>query len=436
MRKFPTGVFLLLATLGCFSSEESGVFVEVFSPVPAEIAWYLPELEDTVLDSLAVRHPEFVPPVFLSFDHRTSRPEEVIYARKKVKMAPPPGDEAVLVVCGEGVGWRYLMPTDEEVEVELLPEHDVGGVLAEDAEWGEYGHYLVRDDIVVPEGITLQVKRGTWVRFSDGCGLCVRGSLHVLGEPDAPVVFTWEGSEGWKGLKFEGGSSGDLRWVRIAGAVQGVYVEDKATVYFERVLVDRTEVGIGVSDAKLELSDSWLRGCGTGVLVEAGGEALLRRTAVVRCREYGLWAKLGASIRASDSALLYDGVGSRAEGGGSLDLVHCEMRGGRRGVEVQGASLNLLSCSIQVRDMAVYLRRAILKGFSGNNIYGARWLVYLSHTGDVVASDNWWGSAERENIARRMRDRDDVPQGSERDWTGVVRFEPFAEEPFPDAGIR
>ena len=420
---------LFLLVVGCSSYGGDEISVEV-DPPGAVVAWYEPEA-DTTLDSLSARHPEFYLPALLSFDHRLFPPLRVLRSRRTLRTEPP-DDSSLLVVHKDGFGWRYLMP-DGDVIISLHREEEIGGELQKDTDLGEYGHYIVRGGLVVPQGISLRLGKGTWMRFEEGCALEVRGHLEASGSSEAPIAFTWEEGK-WAGLKFSGGT-GEIRWARISGAVQGIYLDRGARVGIDKVLVEDGEVGISVGGAKLDIRDSWVRLCGTGILAEVDGEVDILRSAVFRCQDYGLWTKLKGSIKISDSALISDGVCARGERNGTLAIEHCEIEG-RRGIEVDSGALKLVASSVEAEDVAVYLSRPNIDEISGNNISGARWLVYLFRTGDVDLPGNWWGTDDADEISRRMRDGNDIPPGAGKDWAGEVRFRPFSREPFKDAGIR
>jgi len=82
----------------------------------------------------------------------------------------------------------------------------------------EGGPYLVKEDLEVPAGLTLQIEPGVSVYFAEGKRMTVKGRLVAEGNEKMPIAFTNEpGSDGgWGGIYFENTKEEN----RIAHALQ------------------------------------------------------------------------------------------------------------------------------------------------------------------------------------------------------------------------
>jgi hypothetical protein len=78
-------------------------------------------------------------------------------------------------------------------------------------QWTMAGHpFIVMGDITIPDGQTLEIDPGVWVKFSDGVQFIVEGSLQAIGDTTntGSIVFTAVNPElGWGHIGFDGTSS-------------------------------------------------------------------------------------------------------------------------------------------------------------------------------------------------------------------------------------
>ncbi len=64
----------------------------------------------------------------------------------------------------------------------------------------EPGIWDVRGDLILPDGIPVQISAGTVLRFERGTILLARGPLNLLGTPGEPVLLTSQNDQGWGGI--------------------------------------------------------------------------------------------------------------------------------------------------------------------------------------------------------------------------------------------
>ena len=79
-------------------------------------------------------------------------------------------------------GWQTLSSGGSQVEVLVLNTPAVeGGRLADNTTWGSDRVHVVRDDVVVPSGVTLTLAAGAVIKFLPGSRLVVDGSVKAQG---------------------------------------------------------------------------------------------------------------------------------------------------------------------------------------------------------------------------------------------------------------
>ena len=91
----------------------------------------------------------------------------------------------------ESNGWKLFADGEEErsVVVQNGAEYEiVGGRLTADTVWSPDKIYVVRNWVIVPEGMTLTITTGTVVKFCENTG--ISGNVVVAGTESNPVVWT------------------------------------------------------------------------------------------------------------------------------------------------------------------------------------------------------------------------------------------------------
>ena len=69
---------------------------------------------------------------------------------------------------------------------------EIGGMISEDMTLYPNVHYLVTNNLAVPDGVTLTIKAGTVLKFKDNTGISIstNGTINAVGTPDSMIVFT------------------------------------------------------------------------------------------------------------------------------------------------------------------------------------------------------------------------------------------------------
>ncbi len=176
----------------------------------------------------------------------------------------------------------------------ITPRAGLAAVLTDDTLWS--GEVVLDSDILVPEGITLRISRGTVVRvqrakstktdpeyLSALTEITVRGSIAVEGSSSSPVFFLGDGDQGapgWAGIIVDRGKA-DLNSCRIMGA----------------------ETGISVLNGMLRMQNSLVTRNRYGLAVSGGDSSVTMVGGAVAANDYGVVLVDGASVSAPSTVI-------------------------------------------------------------------------------------------------------------------------------------
>ena len=133
-----------------------------------------------------------------------------------------------------------------------------GGTLTENTTLPTGGDpYVITDDIVVPEGITLTIEPGVMLRFQAGRSLRVeQGRLVAEGTPSLPILFTRDGASPWGAILFLN-SVTDNRIAYATVEYGGATMHGQVSAYDSELCVEHSTVrNVDVWKAGLYLEDS------------------------------------------------------------------------------------------------------------------------------------------------------------------------------------
>lgn len=76
-------------------------------------------------------------------------------------------------------------------EITLTAENgvEIGGLLTEDMTLYPNVHYIVTNNILIPQGVTLTIEPGSIIKFNDGISMQIKGTLIANGEPAKMIEF-------------------------------------------------------------------------------------------------------------------------------------------------------------------------------------------------------------------------------------------------------
>ena len=166
-------------------------------------------------------------------------------------------------------------------------------VLAKDTLWE--GEVKVRDDILVPKGVTLTIRPGTRVMVTSAestktdpeyisplTEIAIRGKLVIQGTDKAPVAF----------LSDEGKSAG---WAGI--------IVDQGSAEVASVKVENAETAFTVLDGSLNMADSSLRQNRYGVVAQGRAADVRIANSHITDNEYGVVTFQGARVESKKAVV-------------------------------------------------------------------------------------------------------------------------------------
>jgi len=111
-------------------------------------------------------------------------------------------------------GWTTLTSGEQTADVLVLNEPLVaGGRLNDDEAWDDTRIVVVRDDVVVPDGVTLTLGTGCIVKFTEGAKIVVEDGGAVVAEGAFLADFSDDSLGGDTNFNGESAASGDCWWL-------------------------------------------------------------------------------------------------------------------------------------------------------------------------------------------------------------------------------
>jgi parallel beta-helix repeat protein len=146
--------------------------------------------------------------------------------------------------------------------------------------------YIVTEDVIVPEGVTLTILPGTVIRFYSGKSIYVnKGVLKAEGTMANPILFDLfdplgTNESNWNSIHFincktildsnnQYVSGSRLENVRILKASTGILLSDSSVLLAHNLFIENGRFeGLGINmegNSQLFITDSWVMRCNTGI---------------------------------------------------------------------------------------------------------------------------------------------------------------------------
>jgi hypothetical protein len=324
----------------------------------------------------------------------------------------------------------------------------VSGIISQDTTWTrENSPYMLTDDVVVSNGVTLTIQPGVTVLVGDHV-LQIYGTLKAQGtsdtvivfstsNPNAKIVFTdstdWDEQTG-AGCIIENVFSStpiiiEDCSVKISNSyfsnINGVIVSIKggSSSILNNVFKITSDDCIQVdADAAVEISFNLITGQGAGYGIYTEGSAYIYGNNITNCWS-GIYAK-GTSIIAHNVIMNNRNDGIRSDN--SISTIQ---------ENVLADNYCGISCTgnIQGNTIAYNLEAGIWGPLSSatikqNNIYDNYQNVHLTENYTIEAGNNWWGTTSAAAINQTIWDHKSDPVN-----LGTLNFIPYLTQPNPSA---
>lgn len=129
----------------------------------------------------------------------------------------------------------------------------VSGTITENTTWNIPGSpYIITSDVIVAQGVTLNIKPNVVVKFATDTSLISYGVLTAIGTPDGTITFTSNKptpqAGDWRRIKFsESQSKGTISYCLIEYGEQAVYLEDVTGIVITNNLIQNNKGNEGGS---------------------------------------------------------------------------------------------------------------------------------------------------------------------------------------------
>jgi len=312
-------------------------------------------------------------------------------------------------------------------------ETRIGGEIKGHVQWTKAaGPYVVTEDITIPVGSTLSIGPGVLVKFkpnlADQKGLrpfdleiAVYGTLECAGADGDSIYMTSDSldpsTQDWAGIL-----------VASPGAIARI----------DRIVLDSATTGISVTDGRLDLTRSTIRGCSERGIHFQRGRGRVYRSTVTMIGNYAGTAK-GIQLVQSPDVLIDETlvigaqIGINLEKGSNATIRNSLISLCRSyGITITSSSPELTRNNIAQNEYGVLLRGRSNPKMRDNNIFdNAAWELQLrdfrGETPGVMPtldlSGNWWGKITADVAYDRIDDGNDNPSAG-----GMVRIEPVRAE--------
>ncbi len=256
---------------------------------PTYQTWICDINDDNINDFVAVLNDQYFPDVYYDGLYQQENYVDVIEGTNSgaIFWGYPKGDE-----IGYLRGQAYTSPTNLGIN-DGTPNVWVGNI-------------TLSGTVTVQINSTLQIMPGTVITCASNSMLVVNGSIEIFGEGNAEVKFKSETQQAgdWGGIQFNSGSQGEMAYVSIADATNGIVVSDGATLDLSYANISNVSLnGLTVSNSNnVDAEDVTISECGNaGIEAYKTSPLDLVDITITNC-DYGLSATQ-AKVNMSNSLL-------------------------------------------------------------------------------------------------------------------------------------
>ncbi|MDD2852189.1 MAG: right-handed parallel beta-helix repeat-containing protein [Desulfuromonadaceae bacterium] len=309
-------------------------------------------------------------------------------------------------------------------------EYD-GVVLNEDSTWR--GYVIVRGFVVVAPQTTLRIDPGTVIHFASDSSrqlpsLIVQGRIHAAGTAEHPIILTSDRSKAgrgsWGGLVFLSTEKRNLlEQCRIEYAETGIDLQF-STLTLQGVSIVQTRTALMAHDSVVQMSGGTVTDAETGIEMH-NSELDARETTVASCQRGYLLSKSAVALTSSKiinnrhtgfeadecrikitgGGFSGNATGARITGGEGQIFMSRFLKNGQTALSLSGSRIKIQRClfveneqdAIKTEGGRPLFQNNAFSSNGGFNIYNAGHEV-------VAARQNWWGSANQQQIAQKIYD--------------------------------
>jgi len=282
-------------------------------------------------------------------------------------------------------------------------ETPVTGPITQDTTWtAEGGPYVLSGIVTVTREATLTIQAGTVVQGSPDSLLSVEGALSAAGTEEDPIIFTSTSEEQrWSGIRFS------------APAGNADPPPGESAISDAQIL--NADVGVELSHHHARITDSYFEHNSTAVLFDNPDGDVEVRSNILLNNGVALAGKTRLAVYVSANDLWNNGSNLLMS---PQDIYDCGPDDGLwdvRGNDILLGPVNMRSGYGDSPGETYTYRPYDVRATIGADSSGSR----------VIATDNWWGTNDGDEIGPRVVNHSCCP----RSPGSVIQWEPFSEGP-------
>jgi hypothetical protein len=144
----------------------------------------------------------------------------------------------------------------------------ISGVISEDAQWKTLqGPFIITGDLEVAAGVDLTIEPGTDILVQGHSRIQVNGSLHAVGTPERPIVFTSAGPQRWEGITI---------------------ADDERVSQLLHCVVENADIGILIQNSAPLISNSIIRENEIGIYLGILANPMITSSSIVHNLQFGI----------------------------------------------------------------------------------------------------------------------------------------------------
>jgi hypothetical protein len=229
------------------------------------------------------------------------------------------------------------------------------------------GNVTYSSNYTVPVGMTLVIRPGTQVTFTNGASLIVNGTLTAVGTISSPITFNFSSisPSTQNGIKYNTSSSGNISYCKILNAYNGIYE----------------------NSTNINVANSAISYCTYGLYLYNSGSWIQSNN--IHDNAYGIY------LISCSPSLSYNYIQNNSQDG-----VYCSNSSPIFELgTANGNNLAQNSCGVYCWNNSFPMLGYNYPSNTGfNNLTNTNYNVYNMSSNGVYAMNNWWGSTNSNNF--------------------------------------
>jgi len=349
----------------------------------------------------------------------------------------------------DSFGWDYnFVANNSQTSFLLYKEIYLSGIISTDTEMFPNHHYVITNDLVISNNVSLLVNEGVWIRVDGFYKIEISGSLNINGDLENYVHFTTNEDSliigKWRFIEGDNVDNIDVNFLILNYSKNGIRIRNSSNISIKNSIVRKNSLtGIHL----YSVSDSYINNC---ILVN-NEQSLLAQYNSNNYIDKSIFINSvdGIKLEYSDNQIIENyfeghhyGIHSQLKPNSSIK--HNEFFKNTYGSVCTGCdpiysannfNFNNVSIWIATEYFSINSKPDIKFNNFENNEYAVKMTGSASggNIHDIDATNNWWGTSVDLFIQDLIWDKHD--EGPDSIYTGEIFFIPYKNSKIDTAGI-